>query len=402
MRVAIANLILATPNIRPQLILEEVEPISATSLREVNIVELGKALADRGHDVVVYAAEGFLRHGDEHIGDRLVVRAVPTVLSRVFHPALFPLGPELPRLIKRDHPDVIQADEFHQPATYLASRAAKEAGIPLVVWQEIFHRMRAPGSFYEHAYESSVGREVCRTASRFVPRTTRARGFLQRIGIPRSRIGPWVPTGIDTELFRPRESPLTPEGFGFGKDTTVILVVARLNPDKRVDLAIQAVALLRKKGRDVGLVIRGSGPLEAELRQLARRLGIEDRVHFLGRMTRNELVDIYNASDIFLLTSRRDIELLPFAIIQAAACGLAIVSVQAGSVGDVVHHGVNGAIVRDETPEGVAAGLQVFLDDEEARRTMGHRSRLRAEELFDLRVVAQKLEGVYREARKAA
>lgn len=398
MDVAIVNLILATPNIRPGLILERVRPIASAELEEINIVELGNALADRGHDVTLYVADAFLEDGDVRIRDRFEIRGVPTNLRRLFHPALLPLTPSLPEAIMKDGADVIQSSEFHHPGTYFASRAATSAGIPLIIWQEIYHRMRAPGSWYEYGYEATAGRAVQRTAPRFVPRTTKAKEYLMRLGVPPGRIALWVPTGIDTDFFRPRQSHLKPTDFGFGEESQVILMVSRLNPDKQVDLAIRSVALLRNRGKDIGLVIRGSGPEGPNLQTLAERLQIADRVHFFPRVSRQELVELYNAADVFLVTSHGDLELLPFALLQASACALPIVTVPAGCLEDVVRHGVNGVVVRSETPEMVAEGLLLALSNEETRSSMARESRRRAEQLFDIRVVAKNLEGVYREA----
>lgn len=394
MHVALVNPILASPNIRPGLILEEARPIQPQELGEINIVELGKALADRGNRVTVYAADAFLEDGDVRMGDRLVVRSIPTRLRRFFHPALLPLSPDLPRALIGDGPDVIQSSEFHNPGTYLASRAAASSGAPLIVWQEVYHRMRSPGSWYQLGYEVTAGRYVRRSAARFVPRTSKAKDFLLRLRVAADQIAPWVPSGVDLEVFRPRPSkPFVP---GLSGTSHWILVVARLSADKRVDLAIRSFALLRAAGEDVGLAICGSGPNQPVLKALADELGVGERVVFFQRMPREDLVSLYSAADVFLVTSRGDLELMPFAVIQAAACGLPVVTVRTGAVLDVVQHGETGIVADDESPHGIVQALRVLLADDALRKTIGHQARQRAEALFDVRVVARNLEGVYR------
>lgn len=399
MRIAIVNLILETPNIRPHLILEDVRRIGPAELRETNIVELGKALADRGHEVAVYVADSFLEDGDVQLDHHLTIRGLPCQFPRLFHPAVIPLNLTLPDRLAADGADVIQSGEFHHPGTYFASRAAGLSGIPLVVWQEIHRHMRAPGSLYERGYEFTAGRFVRRNVSRFVPRTSMARDYLIGLGVPPERIASWIPSGIDTKVFRPERQPRESDDAGFGKDTRVLLTVARLNQDKRVDLAVRTLAVLRRQGKDVGLLVRGSGPRLPDLESLAIRLRVRDRVHFLPRMQRNELVDLYNVADIYLLTSSRD--LLPFALLQAAACGVPAVTVPVGSVRDVVVHDETG-IVTAETPEEIAGGVARFVDDEDLRLTMGRAARRRIEEIFDVNVVAKNLEGVYLDTARPA
>ncbi len=396
MRVAIVNLILETPNIRPALIFEDVRRMSAAELREVNIVEFGKALADRGHDVTVYVADSFLEDGDVQLENRLMIRGVPCRLPRIFHPALLPLTPTLPKRLLADGADVIQSGEFHHPGTFFASQTAARTGVPLIVWQESYRHMRAPGSFYERGFRFTAGRFVIGNASRFVPRTSRARNYLISLRVPSELITPWIPTGIDATVFHPQRQPQRRVDAGLGKDPHVLLMVSRLSQDKRVDLAIRALANLRKQGKDVTLLVRGSGPEERDLKVLARRLGIRNRVHFVPRMSREELVNLYNTADVFLLTSSRD--LLPFALIQAAACGIPSVSVSVGSVSDVVVPNATG-LMAPGTPADFAAAVGQLLDDEDRRLSMGRAARRRVEEIFDMNVVARNLESVYTETR---
>jgi glycosyltransferase involved in cell wall biosynthesis len=172
-------------------------------------------------------------------------------------------------------------------------------------------------------------------------------------------------------------------------------MVARLSPDKGVDLAIQAIALLRKKGKKVGLLVRGSGPELSYLRALSKKTGVHDFVRFLGPQSRSEMVNLYNSSELFLLASRKDI--CPFSLLEAGACGLPSVTTRVGSVEDFVQDSVNGLLVPPNSVEAIATGIGRLLADDNLRKAMGKEARRRFEEAFDMRVVAARLTKVYQD-----
>src|SRR3989442_9710765 len=107
------------------------------------------------------------------------------------------------------------------------------------------------------------------STTQFVPRTTKARAFLQELGVPASRIEPWIPSGVDTDSLRPGKATSTPDDYGWLRDCHMIGVVGRLGAAKGVDLAIRALPLVRRRGVSAGLLIRGSGPLQKDSRRLA-------------------------------------------------------------------------------------------------------------------------------------
>jgi glycosyltransferase involved in cell wall biosynthesis len=397
LNIAIVNPILRTPSILPSLFLGRTRRVPAAELSEINIIELARALTDLGNRVTIYVASAFLESEEIHVSNRLTVCAVPARLQLAFHPALLPFTPSLADSLRLREADVIQSGEFHQFMTFFASHLAAKAEIPFLVWQEIFHHWRFPGQWFQQSFEVTAGRSIRAVATQFVLRTTKARAFLLEIGVPPSAIGPWIPTGIDGDSFQPRPGTLHPEDFGFPKDCAIVLMVTRLSPDKGVDLAIRAAALLRKKGTKAGLLIRGSGPELAHLKTLAKELGVEDFVRFLGHLSRPEMANLYNSSDLFLLASRSD--LFPFSLLEAGGCGLPSISTRVGSVEDFVRDGVNGLLVPPASVEAIAAGICRLLADDSLREAMGKQARRRFVEAFDMRVVAARLAEVYQDVR---
>jgi glycosyltransferase involved in cell wall biosynthesis len=288
--------------------------------------------------------------------------------------------------------DVIQGGDFFQFPQFFLSRFAAKTKIPFLVWQEAYKYMRVPGQWFEECFDFIAGDSIRAVSRRFMLRTTRARDFLLQIGVSPSAIGPWVPTGINGDSFQPRPRALNPEDFGFPKGCAVVLVSSRLSPDKGVDLAVRAIALLRKK-MNVGLVVRGSGPELGNLKVLVKALGIEQYVRFLGFQSRSEMANLYNSSDLFLLASRRD--LFPFSLLEAGGCGLPSVSARVGAVEDFVQDGVNGILVQPDSVEAITMGISRLLRDDRLREKLGKEARRRFTQDFEMRIVAQRLNKVY-------
>ncbi|MEE9592738.1 MAG: glycosyltransferase, partial [Thermoplasmata archaeon] len=175
MNIAIINPIAASPAITPSgMLMPRVPSIAGDMqrLKEVNIVELGRAIANRGHEVTLILGGPYLDGKEWDLGRGLRIVPVQTVMRFPFHPGLLPMTPELMGHPALQQADVIQTGEFHQLPTFFACVAASDSGVPLVLWQETFRPMRFPGSLYQRIYGTTLGRRVLTTTERFIPRTT--------------------------------------------------------------------------------------------------------------------------------------------------------------------------------------------------------------------------------------
>ncbi len=393
MDIAIVNPILATPNLTSVLDVGRPVVLTEAELRTTSINQLGRALADLGHRVSVYAAQDYLGRDEVALSDHLTVVGVPTQLRGVFNPALVPFTPRIGELIRRRGADVIQSGDCFQLTTLFSSRAAASIGAAFLVWQEAFRHMRFPGPLYEEGFELVAGRTLRARTRCFVPRTVRARAYLEGLGVSPATIADWIPNAVDGAIFHPGTATRAPEDFGFASGTPLAIVVARLSPPKGVDLAIRAVAILRRRGVKVGLLVRGSGPEKAHLEALARQEDVSDVVRFVPRVSQEELVGLYNSCDLSIVPSRT--EWLPYAMIEAGACGLPSVASEAGCMNDFADGGRCGIVVPPESPEAIADGVGRMIQDDEFREQMGAAARQRFLEHFELRGVATRFARLY-------
>ncbi|OON59511.1 glycosyl transferase family 1 [Massilia sp. KIM] len=172
---------------------------------------------------------------------------------------------------------------------------------------------------------------------------------LMALGAEPGRITP-LRNGVDLERFRPLARDAIREELGL--DGFVLLSVGNLVELKGHDLTIGALPLLP----DAVLLLAGQGPERARLEALARELGVEDRVRFLGVLPQAELARYYNAADALVLASSR--EGWANVLLEAMACGTPVVASRVWGTPEVVAAPGAGVLMDERSAAGVAAGVQ--------------------------------------------
>ena len=177
-----------------------------------------------------------------------------------------------------------------------------------------------------------------------------------------------------------------------------MLTVARLEPHKGIDTALQALARLPPAYANVGYLVAGEGPHRATLEQLARDVGVGERVRFLGWVPERELPALYNVATVYVGASRQigrsGVEGFGLAIAEAAASGLPIVATESGGIPDLVQGGMTGWLVPPDDPDGLAAALEGVLANEPAARQRGQAARRRVEEYLNWDRMTAELERI--------
>lgn len=165
----------------------------------------------------------------------------------------------------------------------------------------------------------------------------------------------------------------------------VLLHISNFRPVKRV---LDVVRILERVVREVPAVLLmvGEGPERSSAQALAKRLGLADRVRFLGRQDR--IPDLVGLADVFLLPS--ELESFGLSALEAMASGVPVVGSDAGGLPEVVRHAESGFLLPVGDIEGMAARTIEILKDEEHWRALGQAGQRRAAALFGSdRVVSQ-------------
>jgi len=200
-------------------------------------------------------------------------------------------------------------------------------------------------------------------------------------GLPPEKL---VSIGNGVELAPTPVAPGAPENaapadLGAGR---VVLFVGRLDPQKRLDVLLDAFARLPKK--DTRLAIAGTGPLLEVLRVQAAALGIEERVSFLG--DRSDIAALHGAASVFCLPSES--EGLPNALLEALALGTPVVATDIAGTNEVVRHESTALLVPVGDAPALALALERLLEDRElaSRLATAGRERVQA---YDFALVAR-------------
>ncbi|QTD47494.1 glycosyltransferase [Ottowia testudinis] len=269
---------------------------------------------------------------------------------------------ELRRIIRAWRPDVVFAHGFSDHIW--GRRAAVAESVPC-----IFH--------VEHNSRERYTRRRLAQALALAPATRASIGVSEGVrtslierGFPPEKCLA-IPNGIATERFPDSLLPAR-----WPERRPAILMASRFARQKDHDSLIRALALLREQGLTPDLHLAGGGS-QRRLRHaqaLARRLGLQAQVHFLGNVA--DLPQRLAATRIFVLSTHW--EGMPLALVEAMAAGCACIGTDVLGVREVIEHGRTGLLVPPEDAPALAAALQRLLHDAALAEQLGQAARQQA------------------------
>jgi glycogen synthase len=217
-----------------------------------------------------------------------------------------------------------------------------------------------------------------------------------RFGLEPAR-GRVIPNGVDLHGDpAPRNAtPEEPTPFvlpGRQPGHPYVLALGRVVEKKGFDLLLGAYAAIEPGQRTADLVIGGQGEALAGLRHQASVLGIADQVHFVGRLSREQVAEAMAGASVFVMPSRLE----PFGIVvlEAWRAGTPVVATSRGGPPEFVHDGRDGLLVDPFDTAGFAAALESLLIDPDRRERIGRAGQARVQE-FGWASIADQYRQVY-------
>lgn len=269
-------------------------------------------------------------------------------------------------------------------ATWLGGLAARLAKLPAITTRRMDRKVRG-GLRTRMVYRSLTQRVAA-----ISPAVVRA---LEAGRVPKDRIR-LIWSSIDPATLAPsRPRDVVRAELGAAPEALVLLTLGALVPRKGLDVLIDALVELGKRECEPLLWIGGDGESRAKLEKRARKLGLAERVRFLG--ARRDVADLLAACDVFVMPSRR--EGLGVAALEAMAAGKPIVASAIGGLGEAVVDGRTGTLVPPGDVEALAKALEHVLGDAEFRARAGAEGRTRIHEGFHVDQMVASYETLYRE-----
>jgi glycosyltransferase involved in cell wall biosynthesis len=204
--------------------------------------------------------------------------------------------------------------------------------------------------------------------------------------------------GIDHRVYRrdrQRQQPAR-ASLGIPEGAFVVGAVGRLDPEKRFDTLLRAVARLKPADTNVAVVIVGDGNERARLLELASELGIGSHCHILG--FRNDVADLHHTFDVFVQASIR--EGTPNVVLEAMAMETPVVATRAGGTEELLAHNVHGLLVPLDVEAELAAAIETVRQYPEQARRRTTLARARVERVLSFDERTRRLEQIYEQLLK--
>ncbi len=297
--------------------------------------------------------------------------------------------------IKNDSPaDVLHANYWL--SGLVGHRIKHELDLPFVSTFHTLAKVKAEGGDLEPEWRERAEAEIIGCADAIcVSCSEEERQFLRLYGQPAGKIEIIAP-GVEHAFFAPGDRNGARKALDLPADSPVLLFVGRIQPLKGPDVAVRALAALRRSDALL-LIVGGASGLEGDqemqlLQTLMTELGVEDQVRFIEPQPHHILSTYYRAADAVIVPSRS--ESFGLVALEASACGVPVVASGVGGLLTLVDHGSTGFLVPDRDPQLYAQYIGEILDNPDDAALMGQRGAVRARQ-YTWGFAAARLRRVY-------
>src|SRR5438046_6515220 len=287
--------------------------------------------------------------------------------------------------------DVIHALSPPPLASHYAGDVATERGIPyLVTYHCDVELPSSLGSVVESIYRRSLGADTLRNAAQVIV-TTRTYAATSRAVW---RYNPSViPNAVDHRRFRPDvDGSRIRESLQVQAGTPLVLLVGRIVPHKGVEHFIEAARYVA----EARFLIAGGGSLLEPMQARAESMGVSERVQFLGRVSDEQLPEVYAACDVFVLPSVSRLEAFGIVALEAMATGKPVIVADIPGGREIIEDGRDGLLADPGNPRDLADTLRRLLAEPDACHATGAGARETVLESFSIERVTDRIEAVYR------
>jgi glycosyltransferase involved in cell wall biosynthesis len=328
-----------------------------------DVITLSRQIADMGHTVYVLSAPGVM---DKELADTNV-RFIPVEFYTRNPLGLFKASRQLLRIIRREGIELVNPQGFFTAAiSWLTRFSLRPSFIPIVTTIHMFSSLK----FYKYAWMLNIfSKEV-------ITESNCERVRLEGGGTKRDIITV-INNSVDMSLFSQKSNvPVLRNEYGIGEDILVFGLIARLSPEKRHDVYIEAAKIVHGKNPNTRFFIVGDGPTMETTRKRAEGL---DYILFTGM--RRDIPNCLRSLDCFVLCS--EVESLPLSIREAMSMELPVVVTDVGGNREIVAEGITGYLVPSKNSAALADAMLKIANDPKKAKAMGKEAWQYCKDRFD-------------------
>ncbi len=358
---------------------------------ENHVRVLAEAGAARGHDVTVLVASLDRRTCRETMNGVQVIKT-----SRWINISSAPISPAMFREARNlgQTADIVHL-HFPYPLGELAYLFSGSRAKTIITYHSDIVRQKALRTIYQ-PFLWRILRKADRliaTSGRYIDTSPYLNPFKSKCVI--------IPLGTDVVQFakvdQQRAAALRQQ-LKKKDDEWLLLSVGRLRYYKGLDDLIRALPAVP----NARSIIVGSGPMEVPWKELARSVGVADRVVFAGAAPEEQLPLYYAAADVFVLPANARAEAFGTVIVEALAAGKPVISTEVGTGTSWVNvDGETGFIVPPHDPPALAQAINALLNDESLRQRLGRAAQQRAYHEFTVEKMIDRVYGEYNALRRS-
>ena len=349
-------------------------PTTSGVVTSINMVE--KEMKKRGHEVYIFAPTKNVQPNNDQT--LYMVRSIPLLIAKEykFRIAAF-YSREVAKQVKELGIDVVHTqDEFS--LGIFGKIMSRKMNIPFIhtyhtMWEEYIHYISPIKGNHNSLKKIArkLSRAFVRKADCVIAPSNKTASYLKNECAIKNKPIYIVPTGIDVEPFKKEnftqeEKDALKESIGVSKDEKVILFLGRIADEKSIDVLIDQMPNVFEEYPKAKFVIVGYGPQEDQLKSQVKKLNLQDKVIFTGKIPWKDVPRYYNMADVFVNASLTETQGLTF--IEAMASSLPVVCKYAPNLTEFITNEKNGIFIHnnDEYKDAIIR----VLKDEKLRHTL--------------------------------
>ena len=333
-----------------------------------SIDTFSRELRNKGHETFIFSPSYPNIEKEENVF-RFI--SVPAPTNRDFTLAI-PLSLHISATIKRTKLDLIHVQSPFFMG-HLGSRSAKRHRLPLVfTYHTLYDQYTHYMPFLQNTskqFMRALGVDFANKCDLVITPTGVVKDYLVENGVKVPIAS--IPTGLTMEEFQEYDAGWLRNNYRIPKDHTVLLFVGRLGKEKNLNFLLRAFQQVLQVEPRVTLVLVGSGPEEQGLRALIKDMGMSRHVVFTGLRQKNDVINCYAGSDIFVLPSVTETQ--GIVLLEAKALGVPSVAVSAFGAKEMIRHGEDGYL-SPEREEDFSRFLLKLVQDPALRAEMSRKA----------------------------